>query len=198
MNRRLILASTSSARRALMDSLGVAYEAIAPGVDEDVPPGTSVPDAVAMLAERKARAVSQREEGALVIGSDQLVSLDGAALAKPADRDEARAQLRRLSGRPHQIVTGVCVLGPDFAARHVEVTRMKLYPLGDDELERYLDLEEWRGCAGGYRVEGAGQALFEEISGDRTNVQGLPMHVVVGMLRAAGFAFFLPATPRGA
>lgn len=198
MNRRLILASTSSARRTLMDSLGVTYEAMAPGVDEDVPQGTSVPDAVAMLAERKARAVFEREPDALVIGSDQLVSLDGHALSKPADRDEARSQLRRLSGRVHEIVTGVCLIAAGVATRHVEVTRMKLYPLREDELERYLDLEEWRGCAGGYRVESAGQALFEEITGDRTNVQGLPMHVVVRLLRTAGFDFFQRAPTRGA
>lgn len=186
----LILASTSAARRALMDGLGVPYRAVAPGVDEQVPEGTEVRDAVAMLAQRKAQAVAQRHGSSLVIGSDQLVSIDGVALGKPEDRAAARAQLKRLSGRKHEIVTGVCVIGPQISNVHVEVTTLRLYPLGDEEVEAYLDLGEWEGCAGGYRVEGRGQALFSEIEGDRTNVQGLPMVALVRMLRNVGYRFF--------
>lgn len=189
---RVVLASTSAARRGLMSSLGIAYEAVAPGVDEDVPAGTSARDAVALLAERKARAVFQRHPDALVIGSDQLVTLDGKVLGKPADREEARGQLSSMLGRTHEIVTGVCVLGERFDARIVDVARLRVYPLPPEELERYLDLEEWRGCAGGYRVEGAGQALFEAIDGDRTSIQGLPMLEVVRLLRRAGVTFFPP------
>lgn len=186
----LLLASTSSARRALMDSLGVPYRAVAPGVDEQVPDGTGAHEAVAILAERKARAVSMKHPDALVIGSDQLVSIEGEALGKPEDRTRARAQLKQLSGREHEIVTGICLIGPGVRELHVEVTRMRLYTLGDEELERYLDLGEWQGCAGAYRVEGAGQALFSEIDGDRTNVQGLPMLTLVRLLRSVGWQFF--------
>lgn len=187
---RLILASTSAARRALIDGLGIPWSAVAPGVEEEVPPGTPVESAVALLAERKARAVAARHPEALVIGADQLVALDAVTMGKPADRDAARRQLRALRGRAHEIVTGVCVLGPSFHQASVDVARLKIYPLEDAELERYLDLEEWRGCAGGYRIEGAGQALFEQLSGDRTSVQGLPMLEVVRLLRRAGVEFF--------
>ena len=187
---RVVLASTSGARRALMGALGIAYEAVSPGVGEEVPHGTSARDAVAMLAERKARAVFQRHPDALVIGADQLVALEGRVLGKPADRAEARAQLSSMLGRTHEIMTGVCVLGPGFDERVVDVARLRVYPLGADELERYLDLGEWEGCAGGYRVEGAGQALFEGIDGDRTSIQGLPMLQVVRLLRRAGVSFF--------
>ena len=173
-----------------MDSLGIPYRAIAPGVDESVPEGTSVRDAVALLAHRKAAAVSARHPDALVIGSDQLVSLDGEALGKPEDRARARSQIQRLSGRTHEILTGVCVLGPRFDERHVDLARLTLYALGDEELERYLDTHEWEGCAGGYRVESKGQALFQNIEGDRTGVMGLPMIALVGMLRRAGVRFF--------
>lgn len=186
----LILASTSYARRTLMDSLGIPYRAIAPGVDESVPEGTSVRDAVALLAHRKAAAVSTRHPDALVIGSDQLVSLDGEALGKPEDRARARSQIQRLSGRTHEILTGVCVLGPGLDERHIDLARLTLYALGDEELERYLDTNEWEGCAGGYRVESKGQALFQNIEGDRTGVMGLPMIALVGMLRRAGVRFF--------
>jgi len=185
----LILASTSSTRKALLDGLGVPYRAEAPGVDEHVPAGTTPRAAVALLARRKAEAVRARYPNAWVIGADQLVDLDGEALGKPADRDAARAQLRKLLGRAHDIVTGVCVLGPGFAGEEVDVATPHFYRVTDAELERYLDREEWRGCAGAYRVEGAGQALFERLDGDRTSVQGLPMLSVVRLLRRAGVPF---------
>ena len=186
----LLLASTSSARRALMDSLGVPYRAVAPGVGEDVPPGTPPKKAVALLAGRKARGVHARFPGSLVIGSDQLAIVGGRALGKPGTRAEARRQLKLLRARPHQIATGLCVVGDRFFDRAVEVARIRFHRIEDAELERYLDREEWRGCAGGYRVEAAGQALFSRLDGDRTGVQGLPLIRLVAMLRRAGFAFF--------
>lgn len=190
MRQRLILASTSSARRALMDSLHVPYEAMAPGVGEELPPDISARDAVAMLALRKAGAIQQRFPEALVLGADQLVTIDGELLGKPLDRSAARIQLLRLSGRTHEIVTGLALLGPGVDERAVDVVRMTLFPLPGEEIERYLDTGEWEGCAGAYRVESAGQALFADLGGDRTSVQGLPMLQVVRMLRKVGFPFF--------
>jgi septum formation protein len=189
-NLELILASTSPARRALMDALGVRYQAVAPGVEEDVPAGTSPYQAVRLLAERKARAVAARHPEALVIGSDQLAVVDGEGLGKPPDRAAARSQLSRLVGRTHDIATGVCLVGPNVFASEVDVARITFHPIGAEELERYLDLEEWRGCAGGYRVESRGQALFAALEGDRTGVQGLPLLLLVKLLRSAGVRFF--------
>lgn len=182
---RLVLASTSPARRALLSSLGVSYEVESTGVAEDVPQGTPVEEAVALLAERKARAVFSRRPDALIIGADQLVAFGGRALGKPEDRAAARAQLQALSGNTHDIITGLCVIGPSFFARETETTRMTLYRLTDEELSAYLDTNEWHGCAGGYRVEARGQLLFSAIDGDRTNVQGLPMVRLVSLLRRA-------------
>jgi septum formation protein len=187
----LILASTSSARRALMDGLGVPYRAESPGVDEDVSPTLSAREAVQVLAARKARAVAARHPEAWVIGADQLVQVGDEVLAKPADRAAARRQLGKLLGHTHDICTGVCLVGPGgHIAEALEVSRLTFYPVSTEELERYLDLGEWEGCAGSYRVEGAGQALLAKLEGDRTNVQGLPMLTVVRMLREAGFSFF--------
>jgi septum formation protein len=186
----LVLASTSPARTALLRGLGVAFTAVAPGVSEEVPEGTPPQQAVALLAERKARAVFDRAPGALVIGADQLVSLDGRALGKPADLAAARAQLGAMRGRAHEIVTGVCVIGPSFLVKEVDVARLTVLPLSDAELEGYLATGEWEGCAGGYRVEARGQAIFERIEGDRTGIQGLPMQRVVRLLREAGVRFF--------
>jgi septum formation protein len=156
-----------------------------------VSPSLSAREAVQVLAARKAKAVQARFPEAWVLGSDQLVEVQGEVLSKPDDREAARRQLGKLLGHTHDICTGVCLVGPGGRiAEAVEVSRLTFYPVAPEELERYLDLGEWQGCAGSYRVEGAGQALLARLEGDRTNVQGLPMLTVVRMLRDAGFSFF--------
>lgn len=192
----LVLASTSPARRALLSALGVPFHCEPPGVDEEVPAGTTPRDAVALLAERKARAVAARFPHAWVLGSDQLLDLDGSALGKPGDRAAARAQLSSLSGRTHLLHTGVCLAGPGGITTEVETAKLTLYPLSDAELEAYLDTAEWEGCAGGYRVEGRGQGLFSALEGDRSCVQGLPMVRVVRLLRQAAIPL-LGQVPKG-
>lgn len=186
----LILASTSPARRAVMDGLGLPYRAVAPEVEESVPEDVSAHQAVAMLAERKARAVAQRFPTALVLGADQLVALAGRALGKPDDAEAAKAQLGLLGGKTHEICTGVCAAGPGFFVTELDVVRMSVQALSAREVEAYVATGEWQGCAGAYRVEGKGQAIFSRIDGDRTSVQGLPMQRVVRLLREAGVSFF--------
>jgi septum formation protein len=186
----LLLASTSSARRALMEGLGLPFRPIAPEVHEDVVAGTPPQHAVAMLAERKARAVYSRFPRALVIGSDQLVSLAGQTLGKPEDAKAARTQLGSLRGRMHEIFTGVCVIGPGFVVTEVDAAKLTVLPLSDAELDGYVATGEWQGCAGGYRVEARGQAIFQRIEGDRAAIQGLPMQRLTRMLREAGVQFF--------
>jgi len=184
---RLVLASTSPARRALLDALGVSYTAEAPGVEEEVPAGTPVEAAVRMLALRKARAVATRHPDALVLGADQLAEVDGRVLGKPGSRDEARLQLGSLLGRSHRLLTAVALVGEGDEQLELDVVTLRFHPVSADELERYLDTGEWQGCAGAYRIEGRGQALVDALEGDRTSVQGLPMLPVVRMLRARGF-----------
>lgn len=186
----LILASTSPARKALLTGLGLPFRAEPPGVDESVAGGLPPQQAVAMLAERKARAVWAKHEHALVIGSDQLVGLDGKAVGKPKDAAAARAQLAALSGRTHEIFTAVCVVGPGFLCTEVDVAKLTVWPLTAAELDGVVALGEWDGCAGSYRVEGRSQAIFKDIVGDRTGIQGLPMTLLGRLLREAGVAFF--------
>ena len=186
----LVLASTSAARQELLGRLGLPFRTEAPKVDEQFEAGTPVMQAVAILAERKAQAVWRRAPQALVIGSDQLVELEGRPLGKPTDATAARAMLKSLSGREHEILTGVCVVGPGYLSTEVDVSRLTLWPLSEKELDGYVASEEWKGCAGGYRVESRGQALFKDIQGDRTGIQGLPMTLLVRLLREAGVAFF--------
>ncbi len=184
--RSLVLASTSPARRALLGTLGLPFLAVAPGVDESFPTGMSVEEAVRTLALRKARAVAVRYPEALVLGADQLGEVEGRLLGKPANRDEARAQLRALAGRTHRLHTAVCLVDDGEEETAQEEASLTLFPLSEAELEAYLDTQEWEGCAGSYRVEGRGQALMERIAGDRTAVQGLPMQAVVRLLRGRG------------
>jgi septum formation protein len=155
-----------------------------------VPKDTATREAVAMLAERKARAVLARWPEALVIGADQLVDLDGTAIGKPINAKAARKQLEGLNGRTHEILTGVCVVGPGYFACDVDVAKLTLFSLKPEELDRYIALGEWEGCAGAYRIEGRGQALFAKVDGDRTSVQGLPMPLLTRLLREAGLQFF--------
>jgi septum formation protein len=182
----LLLASTSPSRQRLLAALGLPFQTVSPGVDESIAAGTPVELSVRTLAQRKARAVAARYPDALVLGADQLGDLDGRALGKPATRDAARLQLRALSGRSHRLLTAVCLLGDGREETVVDEARLTLFPLTDAEVEAYLDTGEWQGCAGSYRVEGRGQALFEKIEGDRTSIEGLPMQVVVRLLRQRG------------
>ena len=156
-------------------------------MDEDVPAGTPGEAAVRMLALRKARAVAARHPEALVLGADQLAEVDGRALGKPGSREEARAQLGSLLGRSHRLLTAVALVGGGEEQLELDVVTLRFHPVSADELERYLDTGEWQGCAGGYRIEGRGQALVDTLEGDRTSVQGLPMLPLVRMLRARGF-----------
>lgn len=186
----LILASTSSARRVLMNGLGLAYRPVAPEVQETIEPALTPHQAVAMLAERKARAVAARFPSALVIGADQLVSFAGSTLGKPPDAATAKAQLAAFRGRTHEICTAVCVAGAGFFVTEVDVARLSVTNLTEPELDEYVATNEWQGCAGSYRIEGKGQALFSRIDGDRTSIQGLPMQLLIRLLREAGVRFF--------
>jgi septum formation protein len=186
----LILASTSPARRAIFDALGLRYRAVAPEFEERHDPALSPVELVQTLALGKARAVAARHPGALVVGADQVAAFDGQVWGKPADEAAARAQLQRLRGRTHELVTGVALVGPGLEKVEHEVAHLTVFRLTDAEVDAYLRTGEWQGCAGSYRVEGRGLAIFSEIRGDLNTVRGLPMTRLVRMLRDAGVRFF--------
>ena len=130
-------------------------------------------------ARRKARAV----EGELVLGCDTEVILDGHVFGKPADIDEARAFLRRLSGRTHEVYGGICLRHGGEEQTGVAVTKVRFRPLEAGEIEAYLETGEWRDRAGGYAIQGIGAALVEAIDGDFWNVVGLPVPELVRMAK---------------
>jgi septum formation protein len=188
-DRPLVLASTSRYRRALLERLGVPFDVEAPDVDEATLPGESPRATALRLAEAKARAVAVRHEAALVLGSDQVLDLDGVAVSKPADRAEAKRQLAAASGRTLVFHTAVALV--DAASGRVQVRSVDVASafrvLDASEIDRYLDREQPFDCAGSVKSEGFGIALFERItSDDPTALIGLPLIAVVAMLRAEG------------
>jgi len=190
---RLILASSSSYRRELLARLHLPFEAIAPHIIETPLPGEA-PQATALrLARAKAEAIALRHPGALVIGSDQVATLDGAQIGKPGDHARALAQLQTMRGREVVFHTALCLWdGRDGTAQMENVqVFVRFRDLPDAELDAYLRIEQPYDCAGSAKNEGLGIALLERIdSSDPTALTGLPLIALTGMLRRAGVSFF--------
>jgi len=187
---RLILASTSPYRRALLERLRVPFEVVRPEVDETPLPGEA-PRAVALrLAVAKARAVGAAHPDALVIGSDQVAALDGEALSKPETHERAVAQLRRMRGRRVEFLTALAV---HCEATHETVSRLVPYAVEfrsytDRQIEDYLRAEQPYDCAGSAKAEGLGIALIRRMEGEDPNALiGLPLIALVDLLGEHGF-----------
>lgn len=181
---RLILASTSRYRRELLSRLGLPFEVQSPGVPEDARAGEAPAAMAARLALAKARSIST--PGAIVIGSDQVASLDGELLRKPGVPDVAVAQLLACQGRTVLFHTAVAVIATDSgaAAEHVDVTEVRFRRLDAAALTEYVRREQPLDCAGAFKSEGLGVALFEQISSnDPTALIGLPLIWLAGALR---------------
>jgi septum formation protein len=204
----LVLASTSPYRKALLERLRLPFRCEPPGVDEaavkrDIAQPGHV---VRALALRKAHAVAERFPDAIVIGSDQCACIDGRVLDKPGSAAAARRQLADLQGREHELLTAVAIVSGSGAVewtnRHAvaavrgeqvtewtDRTLLSMRSLTDDELERYVAADEPFDCAGSYRIEGLGIALFERVvTEDQTAIVGLPLLRLCAELRRFGVA----------
>ncbi|MBL8604432.1 MAG: septum formation protein Maf [Myxococcales bacterium] len=194
MTTSLILASTSRYRKMLLERLGRPFEAVAPPYDEEAGKRAHAALGAAALSQRlgreKALSVSRLYPDAWVIGSDQIATLDGARLDKPGTADAAVAQLVRLSGKTHQLVTSVTVVraATGYLGEATDVHALTMRALDAATLRRYVEADAPLDCAGSYRVEARGIALFETIRGDDfTAVIGLPLTKVVALLEAGGY-----------
>jgi len=192
---RLVLASASAARRALLAGAGLRFEAVAAAVDEaaikEAAQAEAIPpaDAALMLADAKAERIARRDPEALVIGCDQLLVCDGQWFDKPTDPAAARAQLRRLRGRRHELVTAVvCHRYGRRIWQHVALPRLWMRNFSEAFLEAYLVAEGERvtQSVGGYRLEGPGVQLFARIEGEYAAILGLPLLPLLGFLRDHG------------
>jgi len=187
----ITLASTSPFRRALLEKLGLPFDVQAPEIDEQPRPGEHAEALVARLAREKAGAVAAQRAGGVVIGSDQVAVLDGKILGKPGGHEQAVAQLTRSSGRSVTFFTGLCVWDADSGAEQTEVVpfRVVFRELSPAQIETYLRREQPYNCAGSFKSEGLGVALFERLEGEDPNTLiGLPLIRLTRMLEARGIA----------
>jgi septum formation protein len=186
---RLVLASSSPYRRQLLERLRLPFSCRAPSVDEAaVKRALRPPDLVVReLARRKAEAIAASDREAIVIGSDQCACIDGELLDKPGTAPVATSQLARLQGREHCLLTAVAIAHGGALVEFVDTTRLTMRALAAAEIERYVAAEQPFDCAGSYKVEGLGIALFERIdSADQTAIMGLPLLRLCAELRRLG------------
>lgn len=185
----LVLASSSPYRADLLKRLGLPFETRSPNIDETSLPGEQPEHLVARLAQAKARAVGAAFPRALVIGSDQVAVLDQHILGKPGSHERAAQQLRVAAGREVIFHTGLCLFNTatSYANTTVEPFRVQFRPLTGEQIEHYLRREQPYQCAGSFRCEGLGIALFERLQGDDPNTLiGLPLIRLTEMLNQEG------------
>lgn len=190
---KLVLASKSAARRAMLENAGVAFEVRVAGVDEDAIKARSGElDAAALavrLAEAKALAVSRDDEAAWVLGSDQTLAFDGGLISKAKTLEGARARLKSMRGKTHHLHSGAALaVKGQVVWSGVDTVQMRMRDFSDAFLDAYLaaEGEVLLTCVGSYRLEGLGSQLFEAVDGDYFTVLGLPLWPVLAELRRAG------------
>jgi len=177
---KLILASRSPRRAAILDSVGWPYEIVVSGVDETVLQNEDAVTYVQRLALAKANAVATNLTAGLILGADTTVVIDNQILGQPLDRDDALSMLRLLSGRWHEVLTGVAVVRAGTSQHAVahEVTRVRFAELTEDELNWYIETGEPFDKAGGYGIQGHAALFVKQIDGDYFNIMGLPIRLV--------------------
>lgn len=185
--QNLILASSSPRRKELLENLRLTFTISSSEVDESFDPQLSPEEVVMDLAERKAQVIFQENPNAFVLGSDTIVGADGQILGKPADENEAVSMLTTLSGRHHEVYTGVAILSANGSTRFYEKTEVWFWELTDEEIHSYVQTGEPLDKAGGYGIQGYGSMLVQKINGDYYAVVGLPVARTYRELKRLGF-----------
>jgi septum formation protein len=188
-SRKIILASASPRRRELLGLLGIPFEVVPSSYEEVMPESHPDPAALAIhLAAEKARDVACTRPNEWIVGADTIVALDERLYGKPKDDDDARRMLRELSGRTHQVVTGVCVIEPGGRQHTLSAsTDVHFRELLDTEIAAYTKSGEPMDKAGAYAIQGIGGLFISGIKGDYPNVVGLPITPLALLLRRCGF-----------
>ena len=182
----LVLASRSPRRRELLRNAGITFEVQPAHIPESPLPGEAARDCAERLAREKALAVARRRPHDIVLGADTVVVVDGQLLGKPSDAADAARMLRLLSGREHQVVTGVCLVVKGHSSVASETTLVTVSEVTDKEIANYVAGGEPMDKAGAYAIQGIASRWIPRIEGDYNNVVGLPVALVCGMLRQAG------------
>lgn len=182
-NIPVILASKSPRRRELLTGMGIPFTVVTREVDETYPPMMHPRDAVRFLAEKKARAVAEDlASPAIVIASDTLVEVDGEPLGKPRDEEDAARMLRLLSGRHHNVHSGVCVVYQKQMISAVDTTDVFFVPIDDSDIRGYIATGEPMDKAGAYAIQGIGRKFVLYINGHEDTVIGLPCNLLTELL----------------
>ena len=191
--RRLVLASASPRRLALLAQIGIAPDAVIPSDIDETPLRDEPPRVHAgRLAREKAQAVAAAEPDAFVLAADTVVACGRRILPKTLDRAEAERCLRLLSGRTHRVYTGLCLAGDGRFSCRVVTTKVGIKRLSETEIAAYLDSGEWDGKAGGYAIQGLAAAFVREISGSYSSVVGLPLYETAQLLTGRGYRVLSP------
>ncbi|WP_026843276.1 Maf family nucleotide pyrophosphatase [Citrifermentans bremense] len=187
-NSSIVLASASPRRSELLESAGIQFRVVPADINEEPFPGEEPVDHVQRLAEGKARAAAELAEGRFFLGADTIVLCDGEIMGKPKDAADAKRMLKKLSGVPHEVVTGFAIYDRERKGAVVEAIRTKVFfkKLRDEEILDYIAT----GCpfdkAGAYAIQGGAAHMVQKIEGSYTNVVGLPLCEVVDALRVIG------------
>ena len=187
-----ILASVSPRRKELLEGMGIEFDVIPSGINEDFLNGETPREHVLRLSKEKSSAVSRNNPDAWVLGADTVVIIDGEVIGKPGTQNEARAMLARLSGREHQVITGFTIVNKsaDVMITDAVESFVIFKEISEDEMDWYVKTKEPYDKAGGYAVQGMAAFFIREIRGSYTNVVGLPLTEVVTALKRIGALVF--------
>ncbi|MGP3738596.1 Maf family protein [Bacillus altitudinis] len=187
---QLILASQSPRRKELLDLAGFSYDIQASDLKEEINRNLSPAENVQWLAEQKANDIQKIHPKAVIIGADTIVAIDGKCLGKPKDKKDAASMLQLLSGKTHQVLTGVTIQSENRKETFYEQTDVTFWPLTQDEIDRYIETGEPLDKAGSYGIQGKGALFVQKIDGDYFSVVGLPIAKTVRVLETFGITPF--------
>ncbi|MCI5773046.1 MAG: Maf family protein [Erysipelotrichaceae bacterium] len=180
--KRIILASQSPRRKELLQKLDIPFGIVIPSILETIDTSLSLEEAIAKLAMQKAQAVLQLHPDAIVIGADTIVVYQNQLLGKPQDRQEALSMIKMLQGNTHQVITGVSVVSKDHQCKQAHISHVTFDPMSDEEINAYLDANEWQDKAGAYGIQGHAAKYISHIDGDYYSIMGLPINLLYKML----------------
>lgn len=179
----IILASGSPRRKELLESLDIPFLIDVVETTECIDTNLPLPQAIEQVAYQKAKAVQPKHPDSIILAADTIVCLDGEILGKPHTNENARIMLKKLSGKTHQVITGVAILEKDHVDCFHSVSEVSFYPLRDDEIENYIKTKEPLDKAGAYGIQGKGAIFVAKINGDYYNIVGLPVAEVYRHLK---------------
>ncbi len=181
--RNLILASQSPRRKELLEKCGYPFSVCVADIDEKIDTSIPLESAIQELAYLKAKKIFDDHQDSIVIGSDTIVTINGLILGKPKDENDAFNTLKMLSGKTHQVITGLSIITKEKTYNHVSVNDVTFYELSDEEILKYISTNEPMDKAGSYAIQGIASRYIQSIQGDYYAIVGLPVSVVYHILK---------------